>query len=205
MGNCCGVECLGVDPDALKSQPKDSVKNRTNPTSYVLFFPDDRMPCRSIITGEACKRGDKCTLAHEPTSLTKLLDLLNNTKKSMDICLYTITCNEICDAIIGAHIRRVKVRIVTDDAQRNAKGSCINRMKAKGVNVRDDGKPNDYMHHKFAILDGTTVLNGSFNWTRHAVLGNFENIVVSTDERLCRQFTGEFERLWAAFSENTQL
>lgn len=26
------------------------------------------------------------------------------------------------------------------------------RMKAKGVNVRDDGKPNDYMHHKVGSL-----------------------------------------------------
>eukprot|EP00241_Pyramimonas_parkeae_P009398 CAMPEP_0114242022 /NCGR_PEP_ID=MMETSP0058-20121206/9945_1 /TAXON_ID=36894 /ORGANISM="Pyramimonas parkeae, CCMP726" /LENGTH=123 /DNA_ID=CAMNT_0001354589 /DNA_START=742 /DNA_END=1113 /DNA_ORIENTATION=+ len=119
----------------------------------------------------------------------------------MDVCLYTITCNEIADAMISAHKRGVKVRVVTDDAQREALGSDINRMKKEGVDVRDDGKPKDYMHHKFAILDGSTLINGSFNWTRHAVLGNFENIVVSTDQLLCRQFAGEFERLWEAFGK----
>lgn len=57
------------------------------------------MPCRAVLTGQTCKYGANCHFAHEPTTLTKLLDLLNNTKKSMDICLYTITCNEICDAV----------------------------------------------------------------------------------------------------------
>jgi cardiolipin hydrolase len=28
-----------------------------------------------------------------------------------------------------------------------------------------------HMHHKFCVVDGETLLNGSFNWTRQAVVG----------------------------------
>jgi hypothetical protein len=52
---------------------------------------------------------------------------------------------------------------------------------------------------QFAVVDAHTLINGSFNWTRHAVLANFENVVISSDPVVCRQFIGEFERLWGAF------
>ena len=51
------------------------------------------------------------------------------------------------------------------------------------------------MHHKFAIFDGRTLLNGSYNWTRGAARDNQENVMISDDQRLVAQFQGEFDRL----------
>jgi cardiolipin hydrolase len=50
------------------------------------------------------------------------------------------------------------------------------------------------------VIDNEVLLNGSFNWTRHAVLGNQENVVVYRDPMLCRKFVAEFERLWLKFA-----
>lgn len=40
------------------------------------------------------------------------------------------------------------------------------------------------MHHKFAIVDGRLLINGSFNWTRQAVLYNQENCVITDNSSL---------------------
>jgi cardiolipin hydrolase len=62
------------------------------------------------------------------------------------------------------------------------------------------------MHHKFAIIDKAKLLNGSFNWTRAAVITNQENVVVTKHAPgLLAAFDDEFEKLWAAFRANTKL
>ena len=58
------------------------------------------------------------------------------------------------------------------------------------------------MHHKFAIVDGATLINGSFNWTRQAVLGNQENVVIARDAKLAGVFAKEFDSMWGKFRGN---
>ena len=62
------------------------------------------------------------------------------------------------------------------------------------------------MHHKFAVIDGAVLLNGSFNWTRAAVITNRENIVITRHApSLLGAFGAEFDRMWAEFARNTRL
>ena len=55
------------------------------------------------------------------------------------------------------------------------------------------------MHHKFAVIDAKTLVTGSYNWTRSASTGNFENLVLLSEDPIVAQFTEEFERLWNLF------
>ncbi len=55
------------------------------------------------------------------------------------------------------------------------------------------------MHHKFVVVDQTLLINGSFNWTRHAVNCNNENILISNETELVQPFIGEFNKLWQHF------
>lgn len=62
-----------------------------------------------------------------------------------------------------------QVRIITDDEQARSQGSDVARLsKVSNITARHDGDAQSHMHHKFAIVDGLTLLNGSFNWTRSA-------------------------------------
>lgn len=52
------------------------------------------------------------------------------------------------------------------------------------------------MHHKFLVADNEILVNGSFNWTNQAVMGNFENLVITSENNLVNPFVEEFQRLW---------
>lgn len=55
------------------------------------------------------------------------------------------------------------------------------------------------MHHKFLIIDNRILITGSFNWTRQAIVGNNENLIVTTHPKLLPAYLSEFERLWIMF------
>ena len=103
---------------------------------------------------------------------------------------------------VAAHQRGVRVRIITDDEKQDDQGSKAYGLKSRGISVRNDGNGLSHMHHKFAVLDNAVLLNGSFNWTRSAVLHNRENVVISTDPGLISAFSTEFNKLWNQFSRN---
>jgi len=52
------------------------------------------------------------------------------------------------------------------------------------------------MHHKYCIIDNTTLLNGSYNWTYYAEHRNHENCMLFKHKpTLIKSFNDEFERL----------
>lgn len=65
-----------------------------------------------------------------------------------------------------------------------------------GLDVRQDGNP-FILHHKVIIIDGTTVLSGSFNFSANATRSNDENLVIIRDPVLAAQYLLEFERQYA--------
>jgi phosphatidylserine/phosphatidylglycerophosphate/cardiolipin synthase-like enzyme len=115
--------------------------------------------------------------------------------QQVDICVFTITDNLVTEEVLAAHRRRVKVRIITDNDKAFDKGSDIERFERVGIPLRVD-KTEYHMHHKFVVVDRTTLLTGSYNWTRGAAEQNEENLIVTSDVRLVRPFVDEFERLW---------
>lgn len=143
---------------------------------------------RPVVAEAHFSPGDDC-----PRAIGRLLA---GARKAADICVFTITDDRLADAIADAHRRGVAVRIVTDDAKAEDLGSDVDRFERSGIPTRVDRSPY-HMHHKFAILDGQTLLTGSYNWTRGAARDNEENLIVTTDPRLLAPFIGTFDRLWA--------
>ena len=129
----------------------------------------------------------------------KLLDLCVNASRSLDISVFTISDNRLSDAIIAAHKRGVVVRVITDNDKLLDEGSDIEALIHDGINVRMDNTPY-HMHHKFALIDGHTLVNGSFNWTRSASDFNHENILVTNEPLLVAAYVNEFEELWKKFN-----
>ncbi|WP_353737201.1 MULTISPECIES: phospholipase D-like domain-containing protein [unclassified Moorena] len=54
----------------------------------------------------------------------------------------------------------------------------------------------DVLHHKFAILDGKTVITGSHNWSKAANTRNDETVLVIHSPMVAAHFEREFQRLY---------
>lgn len=131
--------------------------------------------------------------------LRTILSELERTRKTADICVFTITDDRIAQAILVAKQRGVALRIITDNDKQYDGGSDIDRLRRAGIAVKVD-ETEHHMHHKFALLDGATLLNGSYNWTRSACAFNEENLVVTTDAKLVHTFARHFEGMWASLA-----
>ena len=121
---------------------------------------------------------------------------LQGAQRSIDAAMFTVTDDRIAAALLAAHARGVRVRIITDDDKAGDPGSDVWRLQRAGVQVCTDNSP-AWMHHKFAVLDGATLLNGSYNWTRAGATENRENFLATSETVLVRAYLEHFERLWA--------
>ena len=131
--------------------------------------------------GESCRR--------------RILDLCNQVRDSLSICVFTISDDRLSRAVLACHQRGVKVRIISDHEKQHDMGSDIAMLRDEGIPLRVDPGPY-HMHHKFALFDERLLLNGSFNWTRSASDYNQENLLVIDHAPLVADYVREFEDLW---------
>jgi len=127
--------------------------------------------------------------------LNEINSFVSGARESLDLCVFTITDNRIVRRIEEAHKRGVKIRLISDNDKSEDLGADVERLDAFGIPTVLD-VTDAHMHHKFAIADGRRLLTGSYNWTRAACTENDENIVITNDPALTRQFVDEFQRLW---------
>jgi hypothetical protein len=125
---------------------------------------------------------------------------LNLAKKKLVIAVAWITFQRYSRTFKSVAMRGVSVRIYCADHPTNRKQTKeINGLRKSGVEVILYKMPRktNFMHHKFAIIDESTVLTGSFNWSDNA-LKSFENLLVIKEEpAVIQAFLGEVSKLVA--------
>lgn len=127
--------------------------------------------------------------------LDAITDTIEQAENSLKICVFTISDDRITAAILKAHRRGIKIKLLTDNEKLFDKGSDIRQLAQAGLEVRIDNT-RDHMHHKFALIDNSTLLTGSYNWTRSAAMYNHENLIVTNNKDLVHDFLVEFDTLW---------
>lgn len=122
---------------------------------------------------------------------------INNAQK-MEIAVYSITNPSITDAIIAAHNRGAKIRIVTDRQMAKGKGSSVEKIRSAGIPVLTN-KKHKIEHNKFAVFDGVHIVSGSYNWTTNASKYNSENCVFFDQQN--KEYSHRFEYLWDLYQQ----
>jgi len=124
-------------------------------------------------------------------------------KKSIDLSMFTYTSPKITKALVAAHERGVKVRVLLDESQtgRSYQKPYAEYLAFHGIPVKTLAGPNpdgpkyaEKNHNKFMVLDGKLVYTGSFNYTKSAAYTNYENIFLldhKTDAKAYEAYYGD--------------
>jgi phosphatidylserine/phosphatidylglycerophosphate/cardiolipin synthase-like enzyme len=113
-------------------------------------------------------------------------------QQSIDMQAYGFTEPQIAQALLDAHDRGVKIRLISDKTGPHEKGGKVEVLAVAGIPVWIDYVPR-IAHNKVIIIDGNTALTGSLNWTVSANRRNAENLLVVRDPVLAQAFEANFE------------
>jgi phosphatidylserine/phosphatidylglycerophosphate/cardiolipin synthase-like enzyme len=127
--------------------------------------------------------------------LESLSSLLSQATRSLDLCIFTITDGRLAADLLDCLERGIQVRILTDNDKMYDNGSVIQDLKNAGIPIKID-HTRYHMHHKFGIIDSRIIFTGSFNWTYTASSHNQENMLVTTNFDIVKQYEDQFEQLW---------
>ncbi len=146
----------------------------------------------------ACDRGAdvQTYFTPGPDCENQIIRELNNARATVDIAVYSITNKSITSAIIATHNRGVRVRVITDRAQSNIRGTSTGALRDAGIAVITNTR-HKIMHHKFAIFDARRVVSGSYNWTENASRRNTENCNFWNIKT--RKYPTQFEYMWELY------
>jgi phosphatidylserine/phosphatidylglycerophosphate/cardiolipin synthase-like enzyme len=117
---------------------------------------------------------------------------LAKAKKTVLVQAYSFTSAPIAGALRDAHRRGVKVTVILDKSQRTDKYSSADFLHNAGVRTYVDAKHN-IAHNKIMVLDGATLITGSFNFSKAAEKENAENLLIIRDTELAEKYA----RNWA--------
>jgi phosphatidylserine/phosphatidylglycerophosphate/cardiolipin synthase-like enzyme len=119
---------------------------------------------------------------------------IDRAKQSVDIQGYSFTSTPIAKAAVDAHKRGVKVRAVLDKSNNTAEYSAATFLKNAQVPTFIDSSHN-IAHNKVIIVDGATVVTGSFNFTKTAEEQHAENVLIITGKpQIAAAYVRNFEQ-----------
>lgn len=128
-----------------------------------------------------------------------VIGFIDRAEHTLDCAVYCLTHDEMAAALIRAHQRGVRVRVVLDKTLAGQFAADVGVLAAAGVPVRLSGAGT--MHAKYAVCDHKrdgkwAVLSGSLNWTARADERNVEQFQVARLASAVGEFAAHFETLW---------
>jgi hypothetical protein len=113
---------------------------------------------------------------------------INQARSVVLVQAYSFTSMPIAKALVSAKQRGVSVQVILDKSQRSERYSGATLLANAGIRTLIDEQPS-IAHSKVIIIDGVSVITGSFNFTRSAQQYNAENLIVIRDGSLAQHYT----------------
>lgn len=146
-----------------------------------------------------------------------VIRLIEQSSTTIQIAMYVLTDQAVTDALRNAYALKPQLRMEALFDRSFASNNYNASLDMWGIRQLDAacqlqpysrpwarmpqtvGVPlitqGDKLHHKFAILDGQTVLTGSYNWTTSGLRSNDENLLVIRSPEVAADYALEMARL----------
>ena len=102
---------------------------------------------------------------------------LRRARREVLVLAYSFTSRPISEALIEASRRGIKVSVVLDHSQEREPHTDLPHLVEHGVAPLIDPH-HAIAHNKVMVIDGATVITGSFNFTNQAEHENAENLLI---------------------------
>jgi len=123
---------------------------------------------------------------------TAIIEEINNAKSEILVQAYSFTSAPIAKALVDAHKKGIKVLVILDKSQKTAHYTSASFLANSKIPTFIDGQ-HAIAHNKIMIIDGTTVITGSFNFTKAAEEKNAENLLIIKSEELSKKYLENWE------------
>jgi phosphatidylserine/phosphatidylglycerophosphate/cardiolipin synthase-like enzyme len=116
---------------------------------------------------------------------------MRHARQSILVQAYSFTSAPIAAALVEAARRGVLIEVVLDKSNKTGRYSAADFVAHAGIPTWLDEK-HAIAHNKVMIIDGTTVITGSFNFTKAAEESNAENLLIIRSEDLASLYSKQF-------------
>src|SRR3989344_6331677 len=132
----------------------------------------------------------------EDSCAEQVKEELQKAETSIYFMTFSFTHDGIANVLLLKNLDGVEVKGVMEVKQ-ISEHSEFNRLLQNQIDVRKDGNKNN-LHHKVFIIDGKTVVTGSFNPSANGDQRNDENVLIIEDPEIAKKFVEEF---WKVYGE----
>jgi phosphatidylserine/phosphatidylglycerophosphate/cardiolipin synthase-like enzyme len=127
-----------------------------------------------------------------------IFDEIAGARRSILVQAYSFTSVPVLAALKAAYARGVDVEAILDKSSARVSKSrsryrAATYLSNAGIPVWVDSRV-AIAHNKVMVIDGATVLTGSFNFTAAAQSHNAENLLVLRDSRLAALYQANWKR-----------
>ena len=112
-----------------------------------------------------------------------IVDAINGATKALNIRMFLFTDTTLLEAVLAAHKRGVKVRVMLNPARRSGESEneqARMQLSAAGVEVRDSNPAFDLTHQKSMAIDNRIGFVESLNWEPKDLTQTRDYAIVTT-------------------------
>lgn len=140
-------------------------------------------------------------LPDDNEALSRLKYLLRTAEKSIKVAMFTWTRQDFANELIAAGLRGIKVEVIIDRYSGKGASKKVVQLLDKGGITPQLSTGNKLLHHKFALIDDSTLVHGSANWTLAAFQENDDYFIVITP--LNEQQKKKMAAVWNALKKES--